>query len=147
MSRLTFAVTSAGLAVPVWIGLDGQRSASLVAAGQQPPAPVQARGLLDTGSDTTAVAAWILQRLARSVATTTSTHTAGGVVNVNLYRVSLGITDPGQPTGAPWLTEPDLLVMELATTLPDTDVLIGLDVLMGCKLLLDGPARQFLLEF
>ena len=27
------------------------------------------------------------------------------------------------------------------------DVLIGLDFLLGCKFLLDGPARQFSLEW
>jgi hypothetical protein len=45
------------------------------------------------------------------------------------------------------LTEPDLLVMELAAVLPNVDVLIGLDVLLRYKLLLDGPVRQFALEF
>jgi hypothetical protein len=65
---------------------------------------------------------------------------------VNIYKVSLGITDPTQPVRT-WLTQPDLEVTELTTALPDTDVLIGLDVLLDCKLLLDGPARQFTLEF
>jgi hypothetical protein len=46
-----------------------------------------------------------------------------------------------------WLTWPDLLVTELTTVLPDADDLIGLDVLLQCKLHLDGPARQFTLEF
>ena len=84
--------------------------------------------------------------MAVAVVSTTSTRTAGVPVNVQLYRVSLGITDPSQPPGAPWLTEPDLLVTELATTLPDTDVLVGLDVLLGYKLMLEGPVRRFWLE-
>jgi hypothetical protein len=37
--------------------------------------------------------------------------------------------------------------MELPALLPGADVLIGLDVLLTCKLILDGPARQFTLEF
>jgi hypothetical protein len=37
--------------------------------------------------------------------------------------------------------------MELPTPLPTANVVIGLDVLLGCKLLLDGPKRQFLLDF
>ncbi len=37
--------------------------------------------------------------------------------------------------------------MELTTPLPVVEVLIGLDILLGCKFLLDGPARQFSLEF
>jgi hypothetical protein len=146
MARLTFAVTGAGLAVPVWVGLTDQAMATLAAAGKPIPSPVGACGLLDTASDVTAVAPWILQQLAIPVVSTTTTHTAGGQANVQLYRVSVGITDPTQPAGAPWLTHSDLLVMELATALPDADVLVGLDVLLTCKLLLDGPARQFSLE-
>jgi hypothetical protein len=147
MAQITFPVTAAGLAVPVWIGLNGQAAAALVAAGTPVTRPVGARGLLDTGSDATAIAPWILQQLAVPVVNTISTHTAAGQVQVRLYRVSLGITDPSQPAGAPWLTLPDLLVTELMVTLPDTDVLVGLDVLLQCKLILEGPARRFTLEF
>ena len=69
-----------------------------------------------------------------------------GPVAVNLHEVSLSITDPGL-SGAPMLTCADLLASELATALPDVDVLVGLDVLLGCRLTLDGPARTFTLEF
>jgi hypothetical protein len=74
MPRLTFPVTVAGLAAPVWIGLDGKTSSALHAAGQVITPPVQARGLLDTGSDVTAVAPWVVQRLALPRAATTVTH-------------------------------------------------------------------------
>jgi hypothetical protein len=144
MPQLTFPVSPVGLTVPVWIGLSGTVTKVLYGAGRPISPPVQARGLLDTGSDVTAVASWLLQGL--PVTTVTTTHTAAGLVKVNLYEVSLGITDPVQPA-SPWLTEPDLLAMELAAVLPDVDVLIGLDVLLRYKLLLDGPARQFVLEF
>lgn len=103
--------------------------------------------MLDTASDLTAVAPWIIQQLAIPVDTTSSTHTAGGPMNVKLFRVSIGITDPAQPSGSPWLTFSDLLVTELAAVLPDADVLVGLDILLTCKLFLDGPGCQFTLEF
>jgi hypothetical protein len=147
MPQLTFPVTKAGLAVPVWIGSEGCIVEALKDAGRDIPVPVGARGLIDTASTVTAVAPWILQRLAVSPAGKSSTHTAGGQVEVQLYRVSLGITDPTQPPGSPWLTRTDLMVTELATELPDAAVLIGLDVLLTCKFLLDGPAKQFTLEF
>jgi hypothetical protein len=122
-------------------------TAGLLAAGKPPVPPVQAGGLLDTATDHTVVAAGVLQQLGMSPVSTTSTHTAGGTVTVRLFRVSLGITDPTQPAGAPWLTEPDLLVTELSAILPDADVLVGLDVLLDCKLVLDGPGRWFTLDF
>lgn len=147
MASLTFAVTPAGLEVPVWVWLTRQAAIDLAVAGQQVPAPIRARGLLDTGSDLTAVAPWILQQLAAVVVRTTTTHTASGQVGVNLYEVSLTITDPTQPTGSPSLTRRDLTVSELTAHLPDADVLIGMDVILSCKLLVDGPARQFTLEF
>ena len=146
MAQIRFPVTAAGLAVPVWIGLPGQSAAPLLAAGGTITAPVQARGLLDTGTDVTVVAPWILQRLAVPLVTATSTRTVGGQVRALLYRVSLGVTDPSQPPGAPWMTASNLLVMELTTVLPDLDVLIGLDALLQHKLVIDGPAKQFWLE-
>jgi hypothetical protein len=101
MAELTFPITPDGLAVPVWIGLNKPTSQALAAAGRPILAPIQARGLLDTGSNVTVVAPWLLQRLAVSVARTSSTHTVGGQVAVRLYRVSLSVTDPSQPVGAP----------------------------------------------
>jgi hypothetical protein len=147
MAQLRFPVTRAGLAVPVWIGQHRVLTAALLASGKPPVLPVQARGLLDTATDLSAVAAGVLQQLAISPVSSTAIHTAGGSVTVRLFRVSLGITDPSQPAGAPWLTEPDLLVTELPAPLPDADVLVGLDVLLDCKLVLDGPGRSFTLEF
>lgn len=146
MPQLSFQVTNSGLAVSVLIGLDGKTTAALHAAQMPIAPPIQARGLLDTGSNVTAIASWIVQQLALRPATTTVSHTAGGPIKVDLIEVSLSITDQSVP-GSPWLTQPDLLAMELKSAPPDADVLIGLDILLISKLLLDGPARQFSLSF
>jgi hypothetical protein len=74
------------------------------------------------------------------------TSTAAGPATVRLYEVSLSIAAPTQ-SGNLLLTESDLLVSELAAVLPDADVLIGLDLLLKGKLLLDGPMRLFILDF
>ena len=37
--------------------------------------------------------------------------------------------------------------MELIDPPPDVEVFIGLDILLDCRLLLDGPGRQFTLDF
>jgi hypothetical protein len=60
--------------------------------------------------------------------------------------VSLSIPPPGG-AGGPMLTRRDLTVMEMPGPIPGVEVLIGLDILLDCKMLLDGPARQFMLEF
>ncbi len=64
---------------------------------------------------------------------------------MNLYRASLHIMDKQQP-GLPWLSQLSLVVMELTPGFP-FDVLIGMDILLTCKMLVDGPRRQFALEF
>jgi hypothetical protein len=146
MARATYAVTPDGLAVPVLIGLDGGTTAARHATGQPIPAPIRARGLLDTCSDVTAVAASVLQQLAILPTHTAKTTTAAGPVSVRLFQVSLSILGP-PPSGGFVHTEPALLVSELPTVLPDADVLIGLDVLLKGRLLLEGPPGLFTLDF
>jgi hypothetical protein len=146
MAQLRFPVTKDGLVVPVWIGLSGRLTSALFAARRQIAPPVQATGLLDTASDVTAVAPWVLHQLAVPQAMMTSTHTASGQVKVSLFEVSLSILDPSVAS-SPWLTQSDLLVMELPSVLPNMDVLIGMDLLLQTNLFLEGPARQFSLVF
>lgn len=76
----------------------------------------------------------------------TYTHTAAGSVPVRLFRVSLSIPPAGNLAG-PMLTRDDLLVMELIHPSPDVEVFIGLDILLDCRLLLDGPGGYFTLDF
>jgi hypothetical protein len=146
MAQMTFPVTQAGLEVTVLIGVDGTSTAALSATGQPISRPTRAQGTLDTGASVTSVASWVLRQLPLQKVTSRTTHTASGPASVDLYRVSLSIIDPARP-GGPTLVEPDLLISELPTLLPDADVLIGLDVLLGCRLHLDGPARHFTLDF
>jgi hypothetical protein len=87
-----------------------------------------------------------LQQLAAPSIKTAWTMTASGPVQVNLYAVSLSTTDPNQGAASPWITVPNLVVSELATTLPDADVLVGLDVLLQTRLFLDVPGRQVTLN-
>lgn len=146
MAQLTFPVTSKGLEIPVWIGLDRKTTASLLAARQAISSPIQTNGLVDCGADLTAVASWVLQKLGIPVAAQRATHTAAGLIPVDLYEVSLSILDPKLAHG-PMLTHGDVLVTEIKASLPGVDVLIGLNILLQHRLLLDGPARQFTLDF
>ena len=146
MSQLTFSMPTGELKLTVVIGLSGQESAKLLATGLSIPTPVWANGFIDTGTNITCVARRVLQGLGLSPSGSTKTQTARGQVSVNLFEVSLGIPPAGNLPG-PMLTRSDLVVMELAAPIPDVEVLIGLDILLDCRLLLDGPARQFTLDF
>jgi hypothetical protein len=145
MPKLVFSVLPDGLVVDVVVGLDGDTVAAQVAAGQPVAAPVLAIGEIDTGSNITAVSSAILRRLGVPVQHQTTTLTPAGLLAVNVFEVSVGIRNLADPSGGQ-LVEPKLAVMELTTVLPQTEVLIGLDFLLGCKFLLDGPSRQFSLE-
>jgi len=130
--------------VPAIVGLGHADGTALMQTGQRLPPPLHVRALIDTGCSTTAVAPLIFGQLGLAPLIAGSSQTASGSVTVNLYSVSLSVFDASR--GA-MLTLRELMASELTTAIPNIDVLIGMDVLLGCKLLLDGPARQFTLEF
>jgi hypothetical protein len=146
MPRLEYPVVPNGLLVDVIVGWNRPETVTALAAGTAISMPVRARGVIDTGTDVTAVAAPVLRQLGLALVQQTTTQTASGRVSVDLFEVSLGVTDLAAPTG-PELVEPDLLVMELAAPPIGIDVLIGLDVLLGCWFTLDGPGRRFAIDF
>jgi hypothetical protein len=140
---LTFPISPAGLEVDVLVNLEAAALVPLWQSGAQAP-PIQGRGLIDTGSDITAVSLTILQQLGVQPLVQTTTQSIAGGVPVNLYKVSLHVFDARNP-GLPWIPQPTLLVMELAPGLP-LDVLIGMDIIRVCKMHVDGPAGRFTLE-
>jgi len=145
MPLLTFPIGAHELALTVLLGPSRPVTAAYVTSGRPVPA-VWAAGVLDTGTNITCVARPGLRRLGLVPTRRSRSQTASGRVAVRLFRVSLTIPPAGNAPGAS-LTFPDLEVMELPQPLSGAEVLIGMDVLLGCKLLLDGPARQFALEF
>jgi hypothetical protein len=147
MPRLVFPVCKDGLFVGAVIGLRGATTAGQLAAGQPITRPIRGRGAIDTGSDRTVVSAAILQRLGVAPSHQGTTQTAAGPLSVQLFEVSVGVADFADPN-SPELVESDLLVMELVAALPQNiEVLIGLDILLGCKFQLDGPGKWYSLEW
>jgi hypothetical protein len=144
-TTLTFPVQPDGLVVDVMIGLDAGNSQALQRLGQPIPRPVRARGVVDTATDLTAVAPAVLQALGLSSSQSAHIHTAGGLVQVKVYDISLSILPP--PGSAPLLTVPQLTASELIHAAPTVEVLIGLDVLLQVVFHLDGPGRVFTLTF
>jgi hypothetical protein len=143
MPQLTFPLVPDGLVVDVRVNVAGPTMRSALAAGRV-PLSVATRGLIDTGTDITAVAPAVLQQAGVGVYHPTATQGIGGSVPTRLCLVTLFVLDAGRPH-LPWLVVPDLLVMELQSFAFDR--LIGLDVLRTRKLLVDGPAASFTLEW
>ena len=145
MAQLTFPVVTDELLVDVRVNLHAPALAGLRAAHRPAPVSVVARGIIDTGSNASGISTSVLQQLALVPYVQTQTQGIGGSVSVQLYRISLSIFDAAQPH-LPWFVQPDLLVMELPPGLP-VDVLIGMDVLLGCRTLVDGPDRLLTIDF
>jgi hypothetical protein len=144
MPIASYPVQLDGLVVNVVIGLNATDLRSRMHGGQTFPAPVQAKGIVDTGSDVTCVSTLIFNQLGITPTKHVQRQTTAGRFSAQLFEVSLSLLTIG---GANVLAYPDLTVMETRPLANSIDVLIGLDILLNCKLLLDGPARQFHLEF
>src|SRR5262249_20324809 len=108
--------------------------------------PVWTTGILDTGTNVTCFATDLVRRLGLARMGQTTTQTASGSLSVDLFDISLSIPPLGRVAG-PMLTYRDLVVMDLIDPIPAAAALIGLDILLTCRLLLDGPGRQFILDF
>ncbi len=128
--------------VSVVIGLDSSTMSELQVARQPIQPPVLARGLIDTATNVTAVSSQILHQLGTLPVGRGSTQTAGGGVEVRVFKVSFSIIDPTTSPGS-IVVRPELVVQELTTPLPDADVLIGMDLLLECLLVLNGPSGLF----
>jgi len=147
MPQLTFPLSSSGeLTLTVVIGHGRKALLGFLAARQPIPRPAWTTGVIDTGTNITCVTPAVLQRLQLSSTMQGSSQTVGGPVAANLFEVSVSIP-PARNVPGPMLTRRDLVVMEMPSPIPGVEVLIGMDILLGCKLILDGPARQFTLEF
>jgi hypothetical protein len=145
MPQLTFPIIPDGLLVDVMVNLEAAALLPLRASGRTCP-PIEAKGLIDTASNVSGLSATIVRQLGLlPVGPPTTTTGIGGTATVQLYRVSLHLRDAGA-LHLPMFTLTSLLVMELPPG-PSCDVLIGMDVLMGCKLIVDGPGQRFTLEF
>jgi hypothetical protein len=146
MADQTHQITSNGLETPVLIGLSGSDVHSRIAANLPLRRPQRGIGLIDTGTNVTAVAASVLHRLGIVASRTVGTQTFGGLIQASLFDVSLTITNAGWTAGDEF-TISNLEVMEFVQPISGLDAIIGMDVVRLCQLHIDGPARQFTLTF
>src|SRR5207244_420298 len=78
MAQLTFPIPSGELTLAVVIGHNRKALTALLAAGQAFPSPIWTMGVIDTGSNITCVTPTVLQRLALSSSSQSSSQTVGG---------------------------------------------------------------------
>ena len=133
-----------GMYVDVLVSCGSDRMAEMVAKGQPIPRPLWVRGMIDTGTNVSAVSLAIINQLAIPTGKDVRSEGIGGEFASHYYEVSFTIADksaPGRPTYSP----PDVSVIHIEAV--GVDVLIGLDLLVACRLVVDGPARLFTLEF
>jgi hypothetical protein len=111
MPHVTLKWTQDGLALPVMVGITGQATAVLVAAGKPVPRPVLLNGVIDSGTNITAVAAPVLASFGLIPSSSHFTHGIGGSLSVQLFDVSLSILPVGA-LQAPLLVLPELEIMQ-----------------------------------
>ena len=141
MPTLTFTAKEDGLIVPVLVCLKGETVTELHANGLPIPTPIRCMAVVDCGSTVTAVAPWVLRLLGLGPGIAATSQTASGLVNTAVHLVSLSILGPNFTE--PGFTIPTIAVQELQTVLPGADVLVGLNAMLECNFVLEGPARQF----
>ena len=144
MAQLNFQIPNEQLIADVIVNLDAASLFQARANGTICPT-IAGKGLIDTGSNATGISVAIVQRLGLTPVRSSSTLGVGGSHPVRLFHVSLHVFDSANPNLV-WLSHPSLIVMELQPSFPYA-VLIGMDVLFGCVLTLNGLARLFTLDF
>jgi predicted aspartyl protease len=145
MPRMTVPLAPDQLTIPLLIGLNGDETTRRIQAGVPVTPPVLVQAVIDTGATGSSVALDILRRLGVASFARTGNQTVGGVVKVNLYRVSVGLP-PVFGLPATIVLEDMLTVAELPAALPDVEFLLGMDLLRRCVLTVNGPAGTVSLD-
>jgi hypothetical protein len=145
MTDLTLPIQPGGLLLDVLVGHNNVQTQELLDAGLPLVRPVKVVAFIDTGADISGISATLARTLSRSPVHYLHTITAGGSIRTACYQISLSFLDA---TGTRLLfVIPDLLVTEMTTPPTRLDVLVGLDVLLQCVLIVDGPNGSFTLRF
>ncbi|MGL6096402.1 MAG: hypothetical protein ACRC7O_11475 [Fimbriiglobus sp.] len=142
---MKFLFTADDIRFPVYIGVDATRAAAVRAAGLTPPPRVLAHAILDTGTNVTIVSAGLAAAIGLQFLRRDTTQTGGGVVATDLYLAEIVLPPIFGLTAEVTLAN-RLIVATLPGLEPGIDVLFGLDLLLVCRLEVDGPNRTFSLH-
>lgn len=108
------------------------------------PPPVEVMALLDSGAEATSLDVSLVRSLGLSVAGITLANApgVGGLNYTSQHEVDLTVLHRSGHAARDLVVR-NLLVMELKLGSLGYQVLIGRDVLAGCRFLYDGPADRF----
>jgi hypothetical protein len=147
MSILTLPLEPNGPIITVGFVVSAPREAALKKAGQQVPAPVIVRCLVDTGASGTCVDPTVIAKLQIPPSGTVPIHTPStGVtpVECNQFDVGIGIVmDDGE------IHLPGMVVPVIESDLKSLGIhaLLGRDILAQSVLIYDGRRRFLTLAF
>ncbi len=145
MPRMTVPLGIDHPTIPVLVGLDWNETTRLIDAGQPVTPPVLVQAVIDTGATVSSVAPAVLKRLGITSFGQANNQTAGGLIQVKLYEVSVGLPPMfGLPNTV--VLDDLLTVAEIPAALPDVEFLLGMDVLRLCVLTVNGPAGTVSLD-
>jgi Aspartyl protease len=145
MPRLTHHFTNQDIQLPVLVGPDEDVVTAVINAGGRPPV-VLVTAILDTGANRSIITHSVAARLGLHTSGHGSTQTTGGHTPVVFYHISIGFP-PILGVSATTVLTKKIEVGSVATLEPGIDVLFGLDLLLLCRLFIDGPAQTFTLDF
>ena len=146
MSHLKARFNKSGPIVEVWVGVSEPRKRLLKALGMSVPPALLLNLILDTGAETTMVDEQHMRTLAlnvrgqRDILTATSDEKP---TSCNTYDVELKFKTYGDPP----LVVSALEIIGRPLFNHSIDGMIGRDVLGRVKLLIDGPAWTFRLDY
>jgi hypothetical protein len=144
MTDLTLPIQPGGLLLDVLIGLNAVLTQDLLDAGLPLVRPVKVTAFIDTGADLNGISTRLVQTLQLPVVHTLQITTAGGMSALSCYEISLSILN-ATGTGIVFAI-PNLFVTGMPTPPAGMEALVGLDIVLQCVLIIDGPNRQFTLR-
>jgi hypothetical protein len=148
MTVLADSIAPNGALVRVLVGIGASQRQKLRTAFRPIPQAVSLDALLDIGAETTCYDSQAVRALGLEFDTiiTLNAPALGGFGLVSIEKASLTIVHPsGNP--ADDLVIPGIGIIDLPLNTLGYQLLLGRDVLNRCRLVYDGPAGTFTLEY
>jgi hypothetical protein len=148
MPVLTAALAAEGAIVSVLVGLSAASAQALRNSLRPVPSPASTKAMIDTGAEVTCVNSALVQSLGLAFGGTVLANLPahGGVTVGALHDANLTVLHPSG-NARDNLVVQNLTVLELPLASLGYEVLLGRDVLAGCRFFYHGPRGRFQLAY